>query len=199
MKTSWWIGPLCALAVWWPSHAGAQALTAVQQIAAAVLAAPEDVRAGAAVLGFAPDGRFVELRPGGNEIVCHGDDPQAEGFEVSCFHRSVLPYISRGRELRAEGRSADDVRTTRMREMDEKKLPLPDAGATQYILTGTYDPANGAVANSYLRWVIYTPYATAGSTGLTTRGGESLPWLMGSGTAGSHIMIVPPRRAAAGG
>jgi hypothetical protein len=178
--------------------ASAQALTREQQIAAAVLAAPEDTRAAATVLGFDATGRFVTLRTGTNDMVCHTDDPKTEGFEVSCFHRSILPYLSRGRELRADGLAADAVRNTRFKEMDEKKIGLPDAGATQYILTGAWDAASGRLQNQFLRWVIYTPYATPQSTGLSTRGGESVPWLMGGGTAGAHIMIVPPRRPAGG-
>lgn len=178
--------------------AAAQTLTKEQQVAAAVLAAPEDTRAAATVLGFDTAGRFVTLRSGTGDMVCHTDDPNAEGFEVSCFHRSILPYLSRGRELRADGLAADAVRNTRFKEMDDRKLGLPDAGATQYILTGTWDAATGQLRNQYLRWVIYTPYATPQTTGLSTRGGESVPWLMGAGTAGSHIMIVPPRRPAGG-
>ena len=51
--------------------------------------------------------------------------------------------------------------------------------------------AKGEIADSYLRWVIYTPYATPESKGLTTKAGSE-PWLMYPGTAGAHIMISPP-------
>ena len=49
------------------------------------------------------------------------------------------------------------------------------------------------VGDAYLRWVIYTPYATPESTGLSTKMTENAPWLMDEGTAGAHIMITPPR------
>jgi hypothetical protein len=77
--------------------------------------------------------------------------------------------------------------------MEEGRLALPEKGASNYILTGSYDAASGEIRDAFLRWVIYTPYATPENTGLSTRGGESAPWLMFPGTPGSHIMIVPPR------
>jgi hypothetical protein len=71
---------------------------------------------------------------------------------------------------------------------------MPKEPRTLYVLTGArFDPATGQVQNSYLRYVIYTPFATPQSTGLSTKSTESAPWLMYPGTAGAHIMINPPR------
>ena len=71
---------------------------------------------------------------------------------------------------------------------------MPRAPRTLYVLHGSdFDTDTQEVEEPYLRWVIYVPYATPESTGLGTKGGESLPWLMGEGTAGAHIMINPPR------
>ena len=53
--------------------------------------------------------------------------------------------------------------------------------------------ATSTVKDAYLRWVIYTPYATPESTGLSTKPAENAPWLMDQGTAGAHVMITPPR------
>jgi hypothetical protein len=49
------------------------------------------------------------------------------------------------------------------------------------------------VADQYLRWVIYVPFATAETTGLSTKPVENGPWLMDPGTPGAHIMITPTR------
>ncbi len=62
-------------------------LTPEQQIRAAVLAAPEDMRAAATVQGWDASGAFVTLREGTNGLVCMAPDPKAEGFEVSCHAR----------------------------------------------------------------------------------------------------------------
>jgi hypothetical protein len=63
------------------------------------------------------------------------------------------------------------------------------------VLTGSgYDAAAGKVQDPYLRWVIYVPFATPESTGLSTKANGGGPWLMGGGTAGAHIMISPPKK-----
>jgi hypothetical protein len=169
------------------------ALPADRQIAAAVQAAPEDMRAGATVMGWDAAGKLVTLRTGTNDLICLANDPTAERFEVSCHHESIEPYIARGRALRTEGVTGAAVNQRRWQEMEDGKLALPEKGASNYILTGTYDAVSGEIRDAFLRWVIYTPYATPENTGLTTSGSESAPWLMFPGTPGSHIMIVPPR------
>ncbi len=71
---------------------------------------------------------------------------------------------------------------------------MPREPRTLYVLSGSeYDSATGKVAGAYLRWVIYTPFATPESTGLSTKAAPGAPWLMFPGTAGAHIMINPPR------
>jgi hypothetical protein len=71
---------------------------------------------------------------------------------------------------------------------------MPHEPRMLYVLTGTaFDPATGAIADAYERWVLYVPFATAESTGLPTAARVGAPWLMDAGTAGAHIMITPPR------
>lgn len=164
------------------------------QIAAAVLAAPEEYRTGAAVLGYDPSGRLVELRPGTNELVCLADDPRTEEFSAACYHKDLEPYMARGRELLAQGVTGKRRNDIRWKEVEEGKLPMPREPRTLYVLTGKgYDPASGRVLNAYLRWVIYVPFATPESTGLSTKPAPGAPWLMDPGTAGAHIMINPPK------
>jgi hypothetical protein len=165
------------------------------QIAGAVLAAPAELREGAAVLGFNSEGKRVLLREGANELICLADDPARDGFEVDCYHRDLEPFMARGRELLAQGVTGAKRNEIRFKEVEEGKLPMPRAPRTLYVLTGTkFDAALGQVENSYLRWVIYVPFATPESTGLSTKATESAPWLMSPGTAGAHIMISPPKK-----
>ncbi len=165
-----------------------------EQIAGAVLAAPEDRRAGARVLGYDEDGKVLELRPGSNDLVCLADDPAREGFSVACYHEDLEPYMARGRELNAQGIGRQENLQTRWKEIDAGKLPMSKEPRTLYVLSAeSFDLKTGKAAKSYLRYVIYTPYATAESTGLTTQGSDSAPWIMFPGTPGAHIMINPPR------
>jgi len=163
------------------------------QIAFAVQAAPADLREGATVQGYTEAGEFVTLREGVNEMVCMAPNPESEVFEVSCHHADLEPFFERGRELRAAGIVGNARTQARFDEIAAGTLPMP-YGATNYILRGEgFDAATSTIENPYLRWVIYTPFATPESTGLSTQAQASAPWLMFPGTAGSHIMISPPQ------
>ena len=165
------------------------------QIASAVLAAPEELRAGAAILGYNSEGKLVTLREGNNELICLASDPKQNSFSVACYHRELEPYMARGRELSAQKMSGKERNDVRWKEIAEGKLSMPREPRMLYVLTGSrYDAAGGKVIDSYLRWVLYTPYATAKSTGLSTKPVENAPWLMYPGTAGAHIMISPAKK-----
>ncbi len=165
------------------------------QIAAAILAAPSELREGAAVLGYNPQGQLVKLREGKNELICLASDPAKSSLSVACYHRELEPYMARGRELVAQKVTGQQRNDVRWKEVAEGKLSLPREPRTLYVLTGSgFDAASGKVTDSYLRWVIYVPFATPQSTGLSTKASDGAPWLMSPGTAGAHIMINPPKK-----
>ena len=173
--------------------------SAADQIAAAVLAAPVDRREGAAVLGYDAAGKLTSLRKGSNDMICLADNPAEEGFETACYHVSLEPFMARGRALSAAGVTGQERSATRLREIDAGTLEMPDKPAMLYILTGeSFDAAAGTVAGEYRRSVMYVPYATAESTGLSPNASTTDPWIMFPGTAGAHIMITPPRKKSGG-
>jgi hypothetical protein len=179
-----------------PGCSQAQAPSSDTQVAAAVLAGPAGLRSGATVLGFDASGKLVTLREGSNELVCMADNPTDEAFSVACYHESLEPYMARGRELVSQGVTDRNERLqTRWKEADEGVLAMPENPATLYVLSGSsYDDGAGAVIEPYLRYVVYTPWATLESTGLSDAPmGPGAPWLMFPGTAGAHIMVSPPR------
>lgn len=164
------------------------------QIAAAVQAAPEDRRSGAAVLGYDASGAPVTLRPGTNDIVCIADDPKEAGVSVACYHKDLEPFMARGRDLLAKGIKGKEREETRWAEIKSGAIAMPREPRTLHVLTGSgFDPATGTIADAYLRWVIYTPFATPETTGLPIRPVPGGPWLMFPGTPTAHIMISPPR------
>jgi len=145
-------------------------------------------------IGRDDDGKVVELRAGSNDLVCLAARPGDAQWSVACYHESLEPFMARGRELLAQGIEGQERIAIREREIAEGKLPMPREPRTMYVLHGSgFDAPTGEVSDAYLRWVIYTPYATPESTGLTTRPVPGAPWLMAPGTAGAHIMINPPR------
>lgn len=174
---------------------------AAEQIAAAVLAAPADRRAGAQVLGYVLAGGSLALdtlRAGTNDLICLADKPGDERWSVACYHQSLEPYMRRGRELEAAGVPGEERQKRRWSEADAGTLPMPKTPATLYVLSGKgYDAARGEAIDAHLRYVVYTPWATQESTGLPlSPPGPGGPWIMFPGTAGAHIMITPPKESA---
>lgn len=194
------IGTASACGAGEPAAAPAKAVPAPeQQIAIAVQAAPEEFRAGAAVLGYDEAGALVTLRAGGNDLVCLAHTPGDPGVRVACYAKSLEPFMQRGRELRAQGVPDEARMQQRWKEAEAGTLKMPEVPATLYVLSGTgIDPATGAVTEPYRRYVVYTPWATSASTGLPEKPvAPGAPWIMFPGTPGAHIMINPPKDAPA--
>ena len=169
---------------------------AAQQIAAAVLPLPDSMRAGARIWGYAPDGSFVELRAGTGPMTCIADDPKDNRFHVACYHNSMEPFMARGRELRAQGKDANAVDSIRAADVLGGRVHLPST-AGLYSLTGAasvYDAATNTVHGARPLFVVYLPFATEASTGLSAKPVQGAPWLMHPGQPGAHVMFVPEMR-----
>jgi hypothetical protein len=163
-----------------------------RQIAAAVLPVPAEMRAGATVWGYSPDGKFVSLRQGTNEMICLASNPGAPSFHVACYHQSLEPFMARGRELRTQGVQGAAVDTARFAEVKSGKLKVPTQPAMLYSLTGgTYDPATNTATGARHLFVTYIPFATPASTGLSAKPSGAMPWIMNPGTPKAHIMFTP--------
>ena len=166
------------------------------QIAGALLAAPESMRAEAAVWGYDKKGAWTELKAGNNDMICVADDYRREGFNASSYHRDLHPFMVRGRELRAQGIDGQQLFDQREQEVKEGQLKMPEQPTTLHILTGSsFSTESMEVVEPYYRYVVYIPYATSESTGLPPKpraAGE--PWIMDPGTHRAHIMITPPRK-----
>jgi hypothetical protein len=166
------------------------------EIAAAVLAAPADRRAGAAVLGYDEKGALVTLREGTNDLICLADNPKENGVNVACYHKDLEPFMARGRALAAEGVKTADREDVRHKEIAAGTLKMAKEPRSLCVVTGTaFDAATGKIADAYTRWVVYTPFATPESTGLSLTPVPGGPWLMYPGKGTAHIMISPPRPA----
>jgi hypothetical protein len=167
---------------------------AAEQIAAAVLAAPKDRQAGAKVLGYDEKGALVTLREGTNDQVCLADDPKDAAFSVACYHKDLEPFMARGRELAAKGVKGTEREELRWKEIDAGTLKMAREPRNLCVISGKgFDAASGQITEAYTRWVVYTPYATPESTGISVTPVPGGPWLMYPGKPTAHIMINPPR------
>ena len=163
------------------------------QIKTALMAVPSAYQEGAKIYGYDDNGKFTVLREGNNDYIALANDPNSKKFSTAAYHKSLEPFMARGRELRSEGKDFQEVFDIREAEVKAGKLTMPDK-TTLYVFTGTVNSDSGAIENPYLRAVFYLPYATGASTGLpTTPMPPGQPWLMDAGTHRAHIMISPPK------
>jgi hypothetical protein len=172
----------------------APVLTAEQQIAVAVLPLPNDMRAGATVLGYGTDGKLTPLRKGTGDMTCLAPNKGSPRFHVACYHNSLEPFMARGRALRTSGVTGDAVDSARFREIKAGQLAVPRHPASLYSLTGDWATldASTLTANGARRlFVVYIPFATSQTTGLSDKPARGTPWIMGAGTPKAHIMFVP--------
>ncbi|PRX44370.1 hypothetical protein [Salegentibacter salegens] len=165
------------------------------QITMASMAAPEENRDEVTVYGYDKDGKVVLLKEGTNNLVCIADNPNMSGISVSCYNKKLDDFMSRGRELKAEGKDMMETRAVRKQEVESGKLKMPDAPSMTYILSGKEANLNretGELKDAKLRYVIYMPFATTEETGLPDKPHTpGMPWLMDPGTHRAHIMITP--------
>lgn len=183
---------LAATAFVVPVLAAQSVPSAADQITAAVLALPKEMRDGAGVMGYRTAGKLEWLRPTKNGMMCLADDPAEEQFHVSCYHDSMDPFMARGRALRLTGVKGAQVDTVRFAEVKAGKIKMPTAPASLYQIFGAkdaFDAKTGTVAKGNPLFVVYIPFATPASTGVSTTPSDTKPWLMFPGTPKAHIMF----------
>ena len=170
----------------------AQQKSAEQQIAEAISPLPGPLRDGATVMALAGGGKLSLIRPGSNAMICLPDDPDVAGFHTACYHRDLEPFMEAGRRARAEGKSRDEVRQLRVKEIEAGKWSMPEHVVALYSLSGpddSFDYSTGSAPGARSLHVLYVPYATEESIGVSAQAANDRPWLMYPGTPFAHLMI----------
>ena len=173
-------------------QAGTTMPPVTEQMAAAVLPLPAEMRTGAMIMGYKTKDKLETLRPGTNGMICLALYVSRPDFHVACYHKGLEAFMARGRELRAEGVTGNKVDEARFKEIADGKLAMPKQGAL-YSITGkkeAWDPKAGTVTGVAPLAVIYMPFATTEDTGISAVPQKSGPWMMFPGTAKAHLMLA---------
>ncbi len=166
------------------------------QIAAAVSPLPENLRAGARVLGYDASGKFTALRRGTNDMVCIADNPSGKQFHVACYHHSLEPFMARGREMHALNKSREAIDSVRINDVKTGKYSMPAKPAALYQYFAPRDSVNmttGVIDGAQYLYVVYTPYASYKSTGIAENPVDGGPWIMDPRKPWAHLMIMPQK------
>lgn len=181
--------------------AGAQTVSfpsPARQIAAAVSPLPEQEQAGARVFGHDAKGKLVVLRQGSNDFTCIADDGVSKQYHVACYHKSLEPFMARGRELHALNKSREAIDSIRGADIKAGRYSMPSKPAALYQYYASRDSVDASlnVKGASSLYVVYTPYATAKSTGITENPIDGGPWIMYPGKPWAHLMISPQKTMA---
>lgn len=161
------------------------------EVAAAVLPLPDSMRAGARVLVYR-GADLVEVRAGSNEMICLGDDPAHKGLQVSCYHKSLEPFMARGRELRAAGITRREaVDSARLADVKSGRIVMPSSAMLSSVFaeSDSFDALAGPPEKHSALDVIYLPFATQESSGISEQPAVDRPWLMFAGKPWAHVML----------
>ena len=176
-----------------------QGTSTAVSIAAAVLPLPVQLRDGATVVKLSPAMQPELLRKGANGMVCIADAPNDARFDVRCYRETFIPVVYRAFQL---GYPVDGPKVGA--EIEAGKLHLSKEPTAGYRCLGPitgYDPTRNSIGAPIECWEsIHFPYRTAADVGLPDEADlpesqqRTIPYVMGSGTYWSHVMIRHPNR-----
>lgn len=106
------------------------------QIKMASQVAPEESQADVTVYGYNEKGELVLLMKGTNNLICLADNPNKKGVKIDCYSKKLDPFMTRGRQLKDEGKSVTQIRDIRKKEVEANKLQMPDEPSMLYVFTG---------------------------------------------------------------
>jgi hypothetical protein len=152
-------------------------------IETALLAAPANLREGAAVIKWKSDYTYETLKKGTNRLVCYDRTgfPEQQPFSVECTSIANLDRVAQNLKIESVG---DKVKTQAMVDAAEKDgtRVKPEYGSVWYHIIGP----DREHAHAHL--TIAVPGATAQSLGLPDNNKQGTVWIMNGGTSTAHLM-----------
>ena len=152
-------------------------------IETALLAAPANLREGAAVIKWKSDYTYETLKKGTNRLVCYDRTgfPEQQPFSVECTSIANLDRVAQNLKFESVG---DKVKTQAMIDAAEKDGTRlkPEYGSVWYHIIGP----DREHAHAHL--TIAVPGATAQSLGLPDNNKQGTVWIMNGGTSTAHLM-----------
>jgi hypothetical protein len=152
-------------------------------IAAALVAAPANMREAATVVKWKPDFTYETLRKGTNRLVCYDRSgfPGQQPYSIECTSIANLDRVAQNMKFEAGG---DKVKTQALVDAAEKDgtRVKPEFGSVWYHVMG---PDKEHPRN---HMTIAVPGATTASLGLPDNNKMGGVWIMNAGTTTAHLM-----------
>lgn len=148
-----------------------------------LMAAPDQLRAGATVIKWKPDFTYDTLRKGTNRLVCYdlSGYPTHPAFMVECTSVANLDRVAQN--LKFEAISDRDARLAAFDKAEKDGTRVkPEFGSVWYHVMGQ------DAEHTRHHVTIAVPGATSQSLGLPDNGRQGTVWIMNAGTTTAHLM-----------
>ena len=157
------------------------AQTPAETIEKALMAAPRNLKEGAAVIKFKADGTYDTLKPGTNRLVCYdrSGQPGQQPFAVQCTSVANIPRVAQN--LKFEAMPEKGKKELEAAEKDGTRVK-PEYGSVWYHVMGADKD------HTRTHMTIAIPGATTQTTGLPDNAKQGGVWIMNAGTTTAHIM-----------
>jgi hypothetical protein len=150
----------------------------------ALLAAPDNLKAGATVIKWKADlSGYDTLRKGNNRLVCFDKSglPGQQAFSIECSSVGNIARAQQNIKFEAETDRAKRQAALDAAEKDGSRAK-PEFGSVWYHVMG----ASQEAARHHM--TIAVPMATAQSLGLPDTAAQGGVWIMNAGTTTAHLM-----------
>ena len=164
--------------------AGSFAQAPADAIDKALMAAPRNLKEGAAVIKFKADGTYDTLKPGTNRLVCYdrSGEPGQQPFAVQCTSVANIPRVVQNRKFEAMTDKAAKQAALDAAEKDGTRAK-PEYGSVWYTMNA---PDKEHATRVHV--TIAVPGATTQSTGLPSDNKQGGVWILNAGTSTAQLM-----------
>ena len=165
-----------------PSALDAQSVD--EQIARAVMAAPANLQADAAVITFDESGEIVVVREGSNGLMCwdSSNEPGRQGiFNAQCTSELNRARVKQNHQFSQAGGTPEEIQALFDRAEEDGTRELPVYGTMYYHWIGEED---GRPHTN-----IAVPFATEENSRIPQALRSDAMWIMDAGTSGAHLML----------
>jgi hypothetical protein len=167
-----------------------------KEINLALGAAPEDLRAGAAVYVLEKGG-FVKVRESTKGFSCIVNRDHPLNMKPTCYDTegtaTILPKVLRVGELLMQGKPMAEINAEIREGFRTGKFISPGRAGVAYMLSGdarNYYPRTGKVDSFPPHLMFYAPNLTNGDIGTTPEALAKNPWLPFVADQGPHGYLV---------
>lgn len=190
--SAWAVGTVCRGA---PGPSIPDLMEREKEIALALSAAPEHLRAGAAVWVLEKNG-FVKVRDSRNGFGCIVNRDHPLNRKPTCYDAegvaTIVPRVLRVGELLMQGKPLPEINAEIQEAFRTGKFISPRRPGVAYMLSGDirrFDSASGSVVSFPPHVMFYAPNLTNEDIGSTGDGAGGMPFIAYQGPQGFMIMM----------